>query len=155
MLIAELEEFIEKLPTKGRLLGLDHGSKTIGVATSDVERSIASPVETISRKKFSVDLEQLKRHVSDQHAIGFIVGYPLNMDGSEGPRCQSVRAFVRHLEDHFNLPILFWDERLSSHAADDAMLQANLSRKKREENIDKVAAAFILQSSLDKMNQLR
>ena len=141
--------FRTALPPRGRLLALDVGSKTIGLAVSDVERSIASALHTVHRRKFAQDAEVLKFEVEQQNAIGLVVGYPLNMDGSEGPRCQSTRAFVRELEKFIALPTLLWDERLSSAKAEEAMMEAQLSRVKREQRIDKIAAAVILQGFLD------
>ncbi|MCI5049433.1 MAG: Holliday junction resolvase RuvX [Rickettsiales bacterium] len=153
MLKNSLQEFCTDLAPKGRLLGLDHGSKTIGIALSDAERQIATPLETIKKTKFSQDIERLNSLIAEHSIAGLIVGYPLNMDGSEGPRCQSVRAFVRNLEEHTPLPILLSDERLSSFAADEAMLEADLSREKRAQHIDKVAASVILQGVLDRMRE--
>lgn len=147
----DIDIFYAQLPPKGRLLALDHGRKTIGLAISDVERGIATPLETLRTTKFSRDIEALHRIITQHHICALVIGYPLNLDGSEGPRCQSVRAFVRNLEAHIALPMLLWDERLSSAAADDAMLEANLSREARREKIDKVAASFFLQSLLDRM----
>lgn len=156
MLIETLEEFCAALPKNGRLLGIDHGSKNIGFAISDYERSIATPYETVKRApRFAADMDHIASMVLDGVCCGFVIGYPLNMDGTEGPRCQSVRAFVRNLEPSIDLPMLLWDERLSSHCADDAMIRAGLSPEKRAEKVDKVAAAIILQGALDKMGKLR
>lgn len=144
MLIATKEE----LPASGRLMALDHGSKTIGVAISDAERRMAQPVETIMCKKFLVDVERLKQLIAAHQPTALIIGYPLNMDGSEGPRCQSVRAFVRNLEAHIDLPMLMWDERLSSAAAEDAMKDAQIRAAQRHAKRDAAAAAMILESLL-------
>ncbi len=149
MLMESRDHFNAALPAQGRLLGLDPGSNTIGLALSDFGRSLARPLETIVRKKFSVDIERLKQVITQQSIVGLVIGYPLNMDGSEGERCQSVRAFVRNLETHFDLPILLWDERLSTSAAHDAMIAAGVRAARRQEKVDKIAAAFILQSALD------
>lgn len=134
-----------------RLFGVDLGTRTIGLALSDGRLAIATPFTTIQRTKFGRDAEQLARFVSEQDVYGLIVGLPLNMDGSEGPRAQSTRAFVRNLQQKLDLPVAFWDERLSTIAAERAMLEADLSRKKRAERIDAAAAAFILQGALDRM----
>jgi putative Holliday junction resolvase len=132
-----------------RLLGLDLGSKTIGLALSDTTLTVASPMATIQRSKFSKDVEQLRRIVGEQRVGGFVIGLPINMDGSEGPRCQSVRDFARNLVERIPLPLLFWDERLSTAAVTRTMLEADLSRKRRAETVDKLAAAYILQGALD------
>ncbi len=150
----DITYFTAALPPRGRLLALDHGSKTIGLAISDVERSIASPLDIIRKKKFSADLEQLQRILAEHAVCGLVIGYPLNLDGSEGSRCQSVRAFVRNLEQHIDLPMLLWDERFSSTAANDAMLEADLSRTSRKDKIDKVAASVFLQSLLDALIEI-
>lgn len=148
MLVATLQEFRDALPADGRLMGLDHGSKTIGVALSDARRTLASPLETINRSSFSADSARLGAVIAQEKVAGLVVGYPLNMDGSEGPRCQSVRAFVRNLEGHFNLPILLWDERLSSSAATDAMITLGIRAARRDGKVDKIAATLILQGML-------
>ena len=138
----------DELLASGRLMGLDHGSKTIGVAITDAERRMAQPVETIRCKKFAVDVTRLKALIDEHQPVALIIGYPLNMDGSEGPRCQSVRAFVRNLESHIDLPMLMWDERLSSAAAEDAMKDAELRTAQRHAKRDAAAAAMILESLL-------
>ncbi|MBN66094.1 MAG: Holliday junction resolvase RuvX [Rickettsiales bacterium] len=152
MLCKSLEEFTNQLPPKGRLLALDLGSKTIGLALSDELRGIANALHTIKRRKFSQDIDALQQAVKEHAIAGLVMGYPLNMDGSEGPRCQSTRQFVRNMEEHISLPTLLWDERLSSYAAEEAMLSADLSREKRAEKIDKLAAAIILQGLLEHIN---
>ena len=152
MLCKSLEEFTNQLPPKGRLLALDLGSKTIGLALSDELRGIANALHTIKRRKFSQDIDALQQAVKEHAIAGLVMGYPLNMDGSEGPRCQSTRQFVRNMEEHISLPTLLWDERLCSYAAEEAMLSADLSREKRAEKIDKLAAAIILQGLLEHIN---
>ena len=143
--------FAALLPEGRRLLGLDLGTKTIGLALSDVLRTVASPLETLRRKKFSIDVEQLKRH-ADEHAIaGFVLGLPINLDGSEGPRAQATRAFARNLNAHTPLPVLLWDERLTTAAAERMLIEADTSRKRRAEVVDSVAATLILQGALDRL----
>ena len=154
MICASIEDFAAALPRTGAVLGLDLGTKTIGVAVSDLRRQVASPLRTIRREKFTLDAAELLKIVAEREIGGLILGLPMNMDGSEGPRCQSTRAFARNLEKLTALPIGFWDERLSTVAAERAMLEADLSRKKRAERIDNVAAGFILQGALDRMNYL-
>lgn len=138
-----------ELPKFCRLLGLDPGTKTIGVALSDGMQMIASGVETIQRKKLSHDLVRLRKLVDEHKIGGMVVGYPVNMDGSEGPRCQSVRAFAESLTKELGLPVALWDERMSSMAVERTMLAADLSRQKRAQHIDKLAAGYILQGYLD------
>ncbi len=143
-------EIASLLPPNTRLLGLDLGAKTIGLALSDLGRTVASPVETIKRTKFRADAHRLKTLVEAHHVAGLVLGLPLNMDGSEGPRCQSTRDFARNLETIIDRPITFWDERLSTAAVERVLIQdADLSRKRRSELTDKMAAAFILQGFLD------
>ena len=137
------------LPTTGALLGLDLGTKTIGVARCDAMQMIASPVETIGRKKFKLDAERLLALIAETGVVGIVLGLPKNMDGSEGPRCQSTRAFAKNLEGLTDVPITFWDERLSTAAVERTLLDADASRKRRGEVIDKMAAAYILQGFLD------
>ncbi len=149
MLFETAAEFSRALPAQSRLLGLDVGEKTIGLAMSDLLRCIASPLETISRSKFTKDMEYLKK-ITSQHAVaGMVIGYPVNMDGSLGPRTQSTRTFVSNLTKHFDLPMLLWDERLSTMAVQRAMLEADLSRARRAELVDKLAASYMLQGYLD------
>lgn len=144
------------LPGPGqRLLGLDVGEKTVGVAVSDTTLTIASPVETLRRGKFTADVERLTKLVADQKVGGFVVGLPINMDGSQGPRCQSVRAFANNLLAKIDLPLTFWDERLSTAAVTRTMLDADLSRARRAELVDKLAAAYILQGYLDHLKARR
>ncbi len=149
-----LEQFAALLQGSGRLLGLDLGTKTIGLAISDSGWSIASPVRTIRRTKFTHDVREMLDYAEHEGVRGLVMGLPLNMDGSEGPRAQATRAFVRNLGQHTDLPVLFWDERLSSYAADQAMLEADLSRKRRARAIDQVAAGIILQGCLDRLSQV-
>lgn len=143
------------LPPSGALIGLDFGTKTIGVAASDGLRTVATPVETVKRKKFTLDAARLLELAKDRQAVGFVLGLPRNMDGTEGPRAQSTRAFARNLAGLTDLPIAFWDERLSTVAAERALLEADTSRKRRAEVIDHVAAAYILQGLLDRMHHAR
>ncbi len=147
-----LPELSERLKRDERLLGLDVGTKTVGLALSDVMRRIATPLETIRRTKFSADAARLLE-LARQHGVGgFVIGLPVNLDASEGPRAQSTRAFARNLGALTELPMAFWDERLSTAAAERALLEADTSRKRRAEVIDKMAAAYILQGALDRLN---
>ena len=138
----------------GRILGIDLGTKTIGLAISNSSWTIASPVDTIRRTKFTPDVEALLDYAKRELITGLVMGLPLNMDGSEGPRAQATRAFVRNLRKFTDLPVLFWDERLSSHAAEQSMLEADMSRKRRSEKIEQVAAAIILQGCLDRLREV-
>ena len=142
----------ERLKRDERLLGLDVGTKTIGLALSDVMRQIATPLETIRRRKFSTDAARLLALAKEHGAGGLVIGLPANLDGSEGPRAQSTRAFARNLAALTDLPMAFWDERLSTAAAERVLLEADTSRKRRAELIDKMAAAYILQGALDRLN---
>jgi putative Holliday junction resolvase len=137
------------------LLGLDVGTKTIGVAASDPDRRLATAVETISRKKFATDVARLVALANERRCVGFVLGLPVNMDGSEGPRAQSVRAFARNLGKLTELPIALWDERLSTAAIERELIAADVSRKKRAAVIDQHAAAFILQGALDRLARLK
>ena len=137
-----------------RLFGVDLGTKTIGLALSDGLIGIATPYRTIKRTKFTADVAELAGYCAKEGVFALVMGLPLNMDGSEGPRAQSTRAFVRNLKGKLDLPIAFWDERLSTVAAERAMLEADLSRKKRAEKIDSAAASFILQGALDRLRNL-
>jgi len=150
-----VDAFAAVLQGPSRLLGLDLGTKTIGMAISDSAWSIASPVHTVRRTKFTADVTQMLDYAKRESVSGLVMGLPFNMDGSEGPRAQSTRAFVRNLGKHTDLPVLFWDERLSSFAAESAMLEADLTRKKRAKVIDQMAAAIILQGALDAPRQTR
>ncbi|MEO1640547.1 MAG: Holliday junction resolvase RuvX [Pseudomonadota bacterium] len=149
------EQFMRTIPATGALAGLDLGTVTIGVAVSDVLRSVATPIETIKRKKFGVDAAKLLDLTTHRMITGIVLGLPKNMDGSEGPRAQSTRAFARNLEKLTPLPIVFWDERLSTVAAERALLEADTTRKRRAEVIDHVAAGYILQGLLDRLMHLK
>lgn len=155
MIFEDILEFAAALPQKRALAGLDLGTMTIGVAVSDRMLSIATPLETIKRKKFRLDAARLLEIAKDREIGGFVLGLPLNMDGSEGPRCQSTRAFARNLQKLTDLPIGYWDERLSTVAAERALLEADTSRKRRGEVIDHVAAGYILQGVLDRLAHIR
>ena len=146
-----IEDFAAALPARRALAGLDLGEKTIGVAVSDLRRGVATPLETIRRKKFTLDAARLLEIVQGRAIAGIVLGLPLNMDGSEGPRCQSTRAFARNLSRLTDLPIGFWDERLSTVAAERALLEGDTSRTKRAQVIDHVAAGYILQGFLDRL----
>lgn len=154
MIHDDIASFAASLKTQAAIAGLDLGDKTIGVAVSDTFRSVASPLETIRRTKFTADAAALFALIASRSIAGIILGLPRNMDGSEGPRCQSTRAFARNLSRLTDLPIGFWDERLSTVAAERALLEADTSRKRRAEVIDHVAAAFILQGALDRLRHL-
>ena len=147
----DIAEFAAVLPPYRALAGLDLGTKTIGVALSDARRSVASPAETIKRTKFTADAEALFKLAATREVAGYVLGLPRNMDGSEGPRCQSTRAFARNLSRLTDAPITFWDERLSTVAVERTLLEADQSRKRRAEVVDKMAAAFILQGALDRL----
>jgi putative Holliday junction resolvase len=134
-----------------RLMGLDLGTKTIGIATSDLTRAIATPVETIARKKFTEDANRLLALAARENIGLLVLGLPVNMDGSEGPRAQSTRAFARNLARLTTIPIVFWDERLSTAAVERMLIEADASRAKREQVVDKLAAAWLLQSALDSL----
>jgi putative Holliday junction resolvase len=148
MITAVAAEFAAALPQRGRLAGLDVGTKTIGIALCDAMWTIASPAETIRRAKFSVDRAILRDVVARQRVKGLVIGLPLNLDGSDSPRTQSVRAFARNLDD-LGLPILLWDERWSTQAVTRTLLDADASRARRAELVDKMAAAYILQGAID------
>jgi putative Holliday junction resolvase len=148
-------EFANAVPKFKSLIGLDLGTKTIGVAVSDTLWSIATPRETIKRKKFGLDADALDKIIVSVDAGGIILGLPMNMDGSEGSRCQATRAFARNLAARCDLPIGYWDERLSSVAAERAMLEADMSRAKRADAIDHVAAGYILQGALDRIGNIK
>ncbi|NTT86596.1 Holliday junction resolvase RuvX [Tabrizicola fusiformis] len=154
MICTELADFAALLPPGRAIFGLDLGDKTIGIATSDLRRSVATPITIIRRVKFTLDAAELLRLAEERQVAGLILGLPLNMDGSEGPRVQSTRAFARNLERLTPLPITFWDERLSTVAAERALLEADTSRKRRREVIDQVAAGYILQGALDRLAYL-
>jgi putative Holliday junction resolvase len=155
MIHEEVSVFANEVQPNHSLIGLDLGTKTIGVAVSDTILSVATPIKTIKRKKFSIDAELLLGVISNKSCCGVIIGLPKNMDGSEGPRAQSTRAFARNFSVKTNLPITFWDERLSTVAAEKALLEADTTRKRRAEVIDHVAAAYILQGFLDRLRVLQ
>ena len=151
----DIADFAAALPPNRAIAGLDFGDKTIGIAISDLRRSVATPTEIIRRVKFTPDAQALLKIVADRQISGLVLGLPLNMDGSEGPRVQATRAFARNLlrlPDWPGLPVTFWDERLSTVAAERALLEADASRKRRKEVIDAVAAGYILQGALDRMS---
>lgn len=155
MICPEISDLVDVLPRMRSVMGLDLGTKTIGVALSDRLWSVASPYETVQRRKFTLDAARLLEIAAAREVGGVILGLPRNMDGSEGPRAQSTRAFGRNLERLTELPIGFWDERLSTVAAERALLEADASRKRRAEVIDSVAASYILQGVLDRMRHMR
>jgi putative Holliday junction resolvase len=153
-LIVPLVEAVVHWPARGGLMGLDLGSKTIGVAISDPDRKLATGVETIARKTFTVDAKRVLALAAERRAVGFVLGLPVNMDGSEGPRAQSTRAFARNLAKLTELPIALWDERLSTAAVERELIAADASRAKRAAVIDQHAAAYILQGALDRLAKL-
>lgn len=152
--IIEIAELAARLPPRARLIGVDLGTKTIGLALSDVERRIASPLETIRRVKFAKDAERLVALVRKFEVGGLVLGLPLNMDGSSGPRVQATRAFASNLGALVDLPIAYWDERLSTAAVTRSLIEQDVSRGKRAEVVDKLAAAYILQGALDRLARL-
>lgn len=151
MPVLALTDAAALLPARGALIGLDLGTKTIGVAASDPDRRLATPVETIARKKFNADAARLFALAGERRAVGFVLGLPINMDGTEGPRAQATRAFARNLAKLTDLPIALWDERLSTAAVERALIAADASRAKRKAVIDQHAAAYILQGALDRL----
>jgi putative pre-16S rRNA nuclease len=150
----DIEGFKAALPAHGRLIGLDLGTKTIGVALSDVMISVGTPMLVLKKAKLKEDLANLSSIINEHEVAGIVLGLPKNMDGSEGPRCQSTRAFARNIDEPLGVPILFWDERLSTAAVTRTLIEADASRKKRAEVVDKMAAAYILQGALDRMARL-
>ena len=152
-MIVELEQLITQAEG-GRLMGLDVGTKTVGLALSDVTWMIATPMETLKRVKFTKDALKLKGIITTQNVKGVVIGLPINMDGSEGPKCQSVRQFAENLEEHVDIPMAFWDERLSTVAVTRTLLEADMSRARRGEVVDKMAASYILQGALDRLSML-
>jgi len=149
-----IEDLAASLPKRAALMGLDLGTVTIGLALSDLGRSIASPLLTIARKKFSTDAKTLLAEAEKHQVAAFVLGLPLNMDGSEGPRVQATRAFARNLRGLTALPIVYWDERLSTAAVTRTLIAADASRKRRGEVVDKMAAAYILQGALDRLGRI-
>jgi putative Holliday junction resolvase len=152
--LADIAAFARRLEPGRRLIGIDLGTKTLGLALTDVTRTIASPFETIPRTKFKADAARLLAHAATHEIGGFVLGFPHNLDGSEGPRAQATRAFARNLNQLSRLPVLLWDERLSTAAAERTLLEADASRKRRGQLIDKIAASIILQSALNRMKLL-
>lgn len=152
LITSSAAEFAEAV-TRGKLAGLDVGTKTVGLATCDAGWSFAGPSETIRRTKFTADLEELRKVVQREQVTGLVLGLPLNMDGTDSPRTQSVRAFARNLAP-LSLPILMWDERWSTQAVERAMIEADVSRAKRAEKVDALAAAHILQGAIDALANL-
>ncbi|MFV1876730.1 Holliday junction resolvase RuvX [Nioella sp.] len=155
MILEDVAAFAAALPPMRALAGLDLGTKTIGVAVSDPFLSVSTPLETIRRVKFTQDAAALQKILTHRSVGGLVLGLPMNMDGSEGPRAQATRAFARNLDRLVEMPITFWDERLSTVAAERALLEADTSRKRRAEVIDHVAAGFILQGVLDRLAHLK
>lgn len=144
---------LDALPPSGKLLGLDLGTKTIGIAVADGMRYSATPLETIKRTKFTQDAERIIQLIAENAAVGIVIGLPLNMDGSEGPRVQSTRAFVRNLLPKIGIPVVFWDERLSTSAVTRTLIEADVRRDKRAEVVDKLAASYILQGALERLRR--
>ncbi len=151
-MINDLNKLVEK-DKVGALLGLDLGTKTIGVAVCDPDRRIATPVRTIKRVKFTVDFETILSISNERNIVGMVMGLPLNMDGSEGPRAQSTRAFVRNASQKTDIPIAFWDERFSTQAMERDLIALDTSRARRADLIDQMAATYILQGAIDHMRQ--
>ncbi|MDQ2080084.1 Holliday junction resolvase RuvX [Xanthobacteraceae bacterium Astr-EGSB] len=152
--VLPLVEAVAYLPPRGALIGLDLGTKTIGVAVSDPDRRLATPVETVARKAFTADAQRVLALAAERKAVGFVLGLPINMDGSEGPRAQSTRAFARNLARLTELPIALWDERLSTVAVERDLIATDMRRARRKEVIDQHAAAYILQGALDRLATL-
>ncbi|HVI49655.1 MAG TPA: Holliday junction resolvase RuvX [Candidatus Sulfotelmatobacter sp.] len=153
MPIYSLADLKPALPSYRRLLGLDLGTKTIGLALSDLSLTVATPHSTIARTKFTADVAELFAVIDKHEVFGLVLGLPISMDGTEGPRCQSTRQFAANLMKLRDLPILFWDERLSTAAVTRTLLEADASRKRRGEVVDKMAAAYILQGALDALSR--
>jgi putative Holliday junction resolvase len=152
--ITAIEDLPPLLAREARLLGLDVGTKTIGLALSDVTRSVATPYDTIRRTKFTADAKTIREVVEKNQVGALVIGLPLNLDGSEGPRAQSTRAFARNLAPHVEVPMVFWDERLSTAAVERHLIEADASRKRRAEVVDRMAAAYILQGALERLRRL-
>ena len=152
--IVAIEDLPKLLQREARLLGLDVGTKTVGMALSDVTRSIATPYDTIRRTKFTEDVKLMSKAIDANEVGALVIGLPINLDGSEGRRAQSTRAFARNLANHLDLPMVFWDERLSTAAVERHLIEADASRKRRAEVIDRMAAAYILQGALDRLKRL-
>ena len=154
MIYENILDFAGSISREKALMGLDLGSKTIGVAISDSLKTVATPLKTIKRTKFSEEVTTLFKLISERDLSGIILGLPKNMDGSEGPKCQSTRDFAKNFSNIIDLPITFWDERLTTVAAERSLLSADLSRKKRRQVIDSVAAVLILQNLLDRLKNI-
>lgn len=152
--LVAIEDLPRLLAPEARLLGLDVGTKTIGLALSDVTRSIATPYHTVRRTKFTEDAKVIQEAVEEHQVGALVIGLPINLDGSEGPRAQSTRAFARNLAARIEVPMVFWDERLSTAAVERHLIEAGASRKRRAQVIDRMAAAYILQGALDRLNRL-
>ncbi|MGA8688987.1 MAG: Holliday junction resolvase RuvX [Methyloceanibacter sp.] len=152
--LIDIEDLAPWLAPEARLLGLDVGTKTIGMALSDVTRSIATPFDTVRRTKFTSDAKTIRQVLEANQVCALVIGLPINLDGSEGPRAQSTRAFARNLAAHIAVPMVFWDERLSTAAVERHLIEADASRKRRAEVIDRMAAAYILQGALDRLRRL-
>ncbi|ASR06626.1 Holliday junction resolvase RuvX [Rhizobium leguminosarum bv. viciae] len=154
MTVLTIEEMAETLVPRQAIAGLDLGTKTIGLSMSDLGRRFATPRTVIRRVKFTIDAQALLDFAQSEKVVGFIIGLPMNMDGSAGPRVQATRAFVRNMEQKTSLPFVYWDERLSTVAAERTLLEMDVSRAKRAERIDSAAASFILQGALDRLSLL-
>jgi len=154
MTVLTIEEMAETLAPRQAIAGLDLGTKTIGLSMSDLGRRFATPRTVIRRVKFTIDAQTLLDFAQSEKVAGFIIGLPMNMDGSAGPRVQATRAFVRNMEQKTDLPFVYWDERLSTVAAERALLEMDVSRRQRAERIDSAAASFILQGALDRLSLL-
>ena len=152
MMINDSKQFREIIPLKNSILGIDLGKKRTGIAVSDINQKIASPLKVIENMKFNEILNILERIVNERNICAIVVGDPINMDGSIGPKSQSSRSFIKNLSKELDIPILLWDERLTSVSAERSLLEADISRKKRQQIIDKIAASIILQNFLDYLN---
>jgi putative Holliday junction resolvase len=152
--ITDIEDLPQHLARDARLLGLDVGTKTIGLALSDVTRSVATPYDTIRRTKFTADAKRIREVVEKNQVGALVIGLPLKLDGSEGPRAQSTLAFARNLAAHVEVPMVFWDERLSTAAVKRHLIEAGASRKRRAEVVDRMAAAYILQGALERLRRI-
>jgi len=155
MPVLEITDLVPLVGEGKPLAGIDLGTKTIGLAISDARLSFAHPRQVIMRKKFTLDAQLLLQTLEKERVVALVVGLPVNMDGSEGPRVQATRAFMRNLGQMTELPFVYWDERLSTVAAERALLEMDVSRRKRDERVDSAAAAFILQGALDRLRALR
>ncbi|MEX6507904.1 Holliday junction resolvase RuvX [Jiella sp. M17.18] len=155
MSVLDIDQFAAAVPEGSVIAGLDLGTKTIGLAVSDLGQRFATPRSVIRRVKFTIDAGVLRKALDADRVAAIVIGLPLNMDGSSGPRAQATRAFIRNYGPLDQRPVLFWDERLSTVAAERGLLEADVSRKKRAERIDSAAAAFILQGALDRLALLR